>query len=170
MPRTIIPNDLSFSLEDLEFLECLILDSPKKKLIKKKFDKKKLLKKIINLKNKAKRFEDSSKEKPVKKRKQRPVKSKYINLFPDKFTKSKTFTETWKDWEQFRIEIKFPLTETMVTRQVNKLSKYPIEEAIEMLELSITNGWRGLWALKTSAKKKRTHKGPSKYDGLETEL
>ncbi len=60
------------------------------------------------------------------------------------------FRETWADWVCYRKESRAKLTPTTVSRQFAKLSKYPPDTAVAMLEQSMCNGWRGIFEVKQS--------------------
>jgi hypothetical protein len=63
-----------------------------------------------------------------------------------------SFKETWNRWLVFRSEIKHKVTPSTQSSQFKMLSKYPEPVAIQMLEQSITNGWQGLFELKSNNK------------------
>ncbi len=69
----------------------------------------------------------------------------FLNLFPEHFKQNETFQKIWNEWEQHRKERKHSLTKTSVTRQVNLLTKYSIQEAIDCITHSITMGYIGLF-------------------------
>ena len=58
-----------------------------------------------------------------------------------------TYQGTWEDFKEHRKQIKKPMTPLAETRLLNKLSKYSVEVAIEMLDRSIENGWQGVFEL-----------------------
>lgn len=53
--------------------------------------------------------------------------------------------DNWKQWVEFRKEIKEPLTAIASTRQINFLNKYHPDIAIEIIDRSIQNNWKGLF-------------------------
>jgi len=57
------------------------------------------------------------------------------------------FRDVYNQWYKFRKEIKKKLTPIMIEKQIKKLSKYPLETAIEMLEQSMENGWQGIFEI-----------------------
>lgn len=57
------------------------------------------------------------------------------------------FKKKYNEWIDFRKEKKKPLTERSINSQMKFLSAYSIEEACEILETSIRNGWQGLFPL-----------------------
>ena len=69
--------------------------------------------------------------------------------FPPEIDKP-DFHKVWKEWIQFRSEIKKKLAPSTIKGQLKKLSKLPVETAIAMLEQSIQNGWQGIFPLKES--------------------
>lgn len=54
------------------------------------------------------------------------------------------FAEVWKAWEQHRLEIRKPLTQTSMERQLKKLAQVGVERAVAMIEHTIAMGWVGL--------------------------
>jgi len=60
--------------------------------------------------------------------------------------------ETWNKWVQFRSEIKKKLTPTMIDNQLKFLSDMR-QYHIEIINISIMNGWQGLFPLKTKIQK-----------------
>lgn len=63
-------------------------------------------------------------------------------VIPEKFQNDR-FKEVWTKWVAYRKEIKNPLKPTTQEMQLKKLSAYSQEIAIEKLERSMLNGWRG---------------------------
>lgn len=55
------------------------------------------------------------------------------------------FRGAWRDWVQYRKEIRKPLTKTTIQRQVRRLEKWGHDKAIAAIDNSITNGWQGLF-------------------------
>jgi len=55
------------------------------------------------------------------------------------------FAEAWDEWETNRREIKKPLTQMAITKQLNKLKKWGSDLAIETINQSIEAGWTGLF-------------------------
>ena len=55
------------------------------------------------------------------------------------------FAEAWDEWETNRREIKKPLTQMAITKQLNKLKKWGSDLAIETINQSIEAGWIGLF-------------------------
>lgn len=58
---------------------------------------------------------------------------------------SPEFRKSWEDWKVSRKENKRPLGKTAIGRQLKKLGALAEDHAISTLELSITNGWQGLF-------------------------
>lgn len=57
------------------------------------------------------------------------------------------FAAAWRDWEQYRKEIKHPLTPTSIKLQLELLSKTP-NQAVGMLKQSMISSWQGLFPIK----------------------
>ncbi len=55
------------------------------------------------------------------------------------------FINKYGEWEQFRKELKKPLTPTSIKQQLKLLSKYSIQDAIYIIDKSIRNGYQGLF-------------------------
>lgn len=55
------------------------------------------------------------------------------------------FRQVWETWRQHRKEIRKKLTPTTEKRQLAKASQYTPEEAAWVINLSIQNGWQGLF-------------------------
>ena len=73
----------------------------------------------------------------------------YLTL-PSHFAQSRDFAEVWVEWEKYRREKKQTLKQTTVERQIKELTKHPLPVAIATLEVSIKNGWTGLFPEKVS--------------------
>ena len=73
----------------------------------------------------------------------------YIDLFWD-FEKNELsqFQEIWKSWIEYRKQNKMPYVYNTQYLQLKKLSQFPLQEAINMIEASIENGWQGLFPKK----------------------
>lgn len=67
------------------------------------------------------------------------------------------FRKAWRNWLEFRKEIKEPIrgprSEAGQIKKLNKLSEGNVTVAVEIIEQSIGNNWRGLFPLKDSGKK-----------------
>ena len=61
---------------------------------------------------------------------------------------SEKFIQTWNNFKTFRKELKHPITKTSIAGILNKLKNFTEEEAIKMLNMSIENGWRGVFPLR----------------------
>ncbi|MFH1745469.1 MAG: hypothetical protein ABIG44_00330 [Planctomycetota bacterium] len=60
------------------------------------------------------------------------------------------FRKAWGEWEAYRKEMRKPLTESTIKRQIGKLEKLGHDTAIETIERSIEHGWTGLFELDRS--------------------
>lgn len=60
------------------------------------------------------------------------------------------FQKVWEEWKAYRKAIKEPLTEIAEKRQLAKLSKMGLEKALESIDDSICNNWRGVFQPKPS--------------------
>lgn len=69
--------------------------------------------------------------------------------------KKLSFAKTWRKWEAHRKQIRHPLTEIAVRQQLKMLSRFPIPEAVEIIEASIRNSWQGLFPLKSRPETRR---------------
>lgn len=82
-------------------------------------------------------------------------KSKYRHISKEKFPllKDSDFFSAFKDYLTMRKTIKKPATEKAVEICLNKLSKYKIADAIDLLNTCIVNNWQGIdWAIKEKEK------------------
>ena len=99
--------------------------------------------------------------------------SSFLDLFPDEWKEDKTFQDIVEQFEQHRKEIKKKLTKTAQTRLVNKLKSFPKETVISSLELSIENGWTGVFPEnnknKSSNQNKPSHSGKPGEENLRPE-
>jgi hypothetical protein len=57
--------------------------------------------------------------------------------------------QAWADWCQHRVEIRKPLTAKTCEQQAKSLANHPAPDAV--LNLSISNGWTGLFPDKVLA-------------------
>ena len=64
--------------------------------------------------------------------------------FPEKL-RTPEFLEAWQSWIQFRREIKKKLPPSTITKQLKLLATFGSAKAVRSIELSITNGWQGLF-------------------------
>lgn len=55
------------------------------------------------------------------------------------------FVEAWNRWKKYRSEIRKPLRPTTTKAQLKKAAEYGAGDAIKVIELSIENGWIGLF-------------------------
>lgn len=66
------------------------------------------------------------------------------------------FVNAWDEWLQHRREIHKSVTASTARRQLDKLAKAGPVVAVAMIEQSISQGWQGLFELKTKYGKQRT--------------
>jgi len=64
--------------------------------------------------------------------------------FPEKL-RTPEFSEAWQSWIQFRREIKKKLPPSTIAKQLTKLDAWGSSKAVRSIELSIENGWQGLF-------------------------
>ena len=69
----------------------------------------------------------------------------------------------WDEWVKHRKEIRKPLTESSVKKQVTMLEKHPPEIQLQIIDQSIQNGWAGLFEVKNGNKQ-----GGKQYQGRQT--
>ncbi len=77
------------------------------------------------------------------------------------------FTELWRSWEKHRIEIKKPLTNEAIKKQLAKLESWGIERASAAISNSIANGWQGIFEDKNG---KQASVADRKKEAYEIEL
>ena len=77
----------------------------------------------------------------------------FINLFPEEIKEDSDFKEAWKEWTAHKKERRNSLTERMVTMTIKQFKNLSVEEMIETVNVSIANGYQGLFPEK--AKKSR---------------
>jgi hypothetical protein len=58
---------------------------------------------------------------------------------------SKEFSKAWMSWIDYRKEIKKPIKQTTMTAQWKEFQKWGEQKSIISIELSIKNGWQGLF-------------------------
>ena len=111
-------------------------------------------------------------------------KEEYIPpISPITYFPSGELNQTFVDYIEFRKKIKKPMTDRAIQLAISKLKKlasssgeFKEEEAIEILNNSIMNGWQGLFPLKNAAEKKSTnrfnnfHQRTYDYEKLEKQL
>jgi len=71
-------------------------------------------------------------------------KTKYFSL-PDELDKKIT-PEQWNEWQDYRKEIKKPLTPTAISKQVKFLTEQP--NPAECINTAIMNSWQGLFEVR----------------------
>lgn len=76
-----------------------------------------------------------------------------VITFPINLNNS-SFKSKWEEWTKYRKELKKPLTPSSVKSQFTLLTAHP-SDAVEILELSIMNGWSGIFVLKNKTTKTR---------------
>lgn len=64
---------------------------------------------------------------------------------PDYPFQSEAFIKAWNSWIAYRKEIKKKLTHSTIDKQFAEMKKWGEQKAILSIELSITNGWQGLF-------------------------
>jgi hypothetical protein len=79
--------------------------------------------------------------------------------------KTDRFKAVWREWVAYREETRHKLTARTVTMQIRKLEGFGHDRAIQAIEASIEQGWRGLFEPKTDrARPGRAQAKPGKYD------
>ena len=63
--------------------------------------------------------------------------------------------QAWEEFEQYRKEIKKPLTDQMRTKNANVLVNYSHEQQKQIVDTTIAQGWRGLFPLKGVTNERR---------------
>jgi hypothetical protein len=66
------------------------------------------------------------------------------------------FKKVFDEWIKYRRELKKPLTETTIEKQMTELKGKTVEDAIAILNQSMLNGWIGLQPLKNQENGKST--------------
>lgn len=94
---------------------------------------------------------EESKEKKNKEKERKAVDP--LRALPSPFG-SLEFKTAWHEWEKFRRELKKKLTESTAKKQLKFLGARAENEAIEIINQSITNGWTGLFDMKTNGHSK----------------
>ena len=64
--------------------------------------------------------------------------------FPEKLN-SPEFSEAWLEWAKYKAETKKKLTPSTRKKQLAKLADFGSAKAVRSIELSIENGWQGLF-------------------------
>lgn len=93
------------------------------------------------------RYTDKDIDKDIDKDNTAKNASSVFDLIPENL-KTETFAKAWMDWLSFRSEIKKRVTISTQKEQLKFLSQYPPEIAIDIIRVSIRNGWQGLFPLK----------------------
>lgn len=72
---------------------------------------------------------------------------------------SPAFKSMWANWIEYRRQIKKPYKSDMALQaQLKKLSEYPEQVAIQMIEQSIGNQWQGIFEIKQQNNNHNEHK------------
>ena len=58
---------------------------------------------------------------------------------------SEAFSKAWLSWIKYRKEIKKPIKESTINAQWEEFKKWGEQKSIISIELSIKNGWQGLF-------------------------
>lgn len=102
---------------------------------------------------------------PINKHKQNKTKQVPPISPSDRFFESEKLNQTFLDYVDFRKKMKKPMTDRAIQLAVGKLKtlasgsgEFREEEAIEILNNSILNGWQGLFPLKNTGEKKNINK------------
>jgi hypothetical protein len=101
---------------------------------------------------------EREKEKEIKKQKEPKKKNEIVYPFT-----SEKFTEAWSNWLDYRKDIKKPYRSALSEQTaLRKLSNYPEETAIKMIDQSMENDWQGIFEIKItngkSTSKTRPHR------------
>lgn len=64
------------------------------------------------------------------------------------------FSEAWQDWIEHRNQIRKPLTDAAIKKQLKMLAEYSEDDAVKIINQSIQNGWQGLFEIKNHGKQK----------------
>lgn len=120
---------------------------------------------------------------PINKHKQNKTKQVPPISPSDRFFESEKLNHTFLDYVDFRKKMRKPMTDRAIQLAVGKLKtlasgsgEFREDEAIEILNNSIVNGWQGLFPLKNTKEAKNTNKFndfPQRgydMDSLETQL
>lgn len=73
---------------------------------------------------------------------------------------SPSFLETWNAWEKHRVEIRKKLTPSTAQRQLKRLGEMAECDAIATINLSIDNGWQGLFPERFQTQPERSESAP----------
>lgn len=86
------------------------------------------------------------------------IKEKEINKEKEKYFEDEDLNTKYEEYLQMRIEKKCKATPTTIKSQIKKLSQYNKETALQMLQNSIDNGWRGIFEIKNGTSIKEIEK------------
>jgi len=76
----------------------------------------------------------------------------------------------WKEWAEYRAEIKKKMTPATVEKQIKFLERYDPETQQDIINQSIQNGWTGLFSLKSQHNPKAQPAGSTRGRTLEQDL
>lgn len=96
-------------------------------------------------------------KKTNKKTKKEKIKEKFKNHFPEEWYKNPEFKNLMVDFILHRKQKKSPITPIAAKRLANKLTKFPIEVAIEGIEKTLENGYTGIFPEEKKEKPKSTN-------------
>ena len=76
----------------------------------------------------------------------------------EKYFEDEELNKKYHEYLQMRIEKKCKATPTTIKNQVNRLNKYDKGTALQMIQNSIDNGWRGIFEIKNGTNIKEIEK------------
>jgi hypothetical protein len=76
---------------------------------------------------------------------------------------SEQFSNAWRNWQDYRKELKKPLKPTTVKAQWRQFVLWGEKKSIESIETSIKNGWTGLFEPKNNGGKLLTSKDHNEF-------
>ena len=106
-------------------------------------------------------IDDWYKRKNVTVKSKELVKPKKENLIIPEYLNTPSFIEAWDYYVDNRTKMKAKMTHRAKELALKKLSKYPVDVAIEALELSVENGWKGVFPESVMRERKRNNKNRS---------
>lgn len=75
-----------------------------------------------------------------------------------------TFAAAWAEWLGYRAKKRAKVTDVTAARQLKMLAALPEQQAVACLDLSITNGWTGLFPDKAKPGAKFKTRGEAEMD------
>lgn len=142
------------------FIHSETLDERLAPVYSKRGKRKELSKKQLRNNGKYTSENSASNEVSVTEKPQSKVKERKVNKSKEKQTKeddpqsavllpfdSEKFKNSWAEWEAHRREKRNKLTPSAIKKQLKFLGGRTENEAIEIIDRSITNGWTGLFPL-----------------------